>query len=215
MFDVHELMPLLLTILAVFAGPALFMFTSRFRGFGAALRWATAAAIVAIVALFVLPECWHEAGLWAAGSLILGAAFPVAAERALHAAPRSLSLWLPIVPLVVHAMLDGVTLRLGILHAESAAHAGHAGHGLIAALILHRLPEGMAIFCLARAHGRRTALLALGIDALCTSLGFFFFEPSWLAFGPTGFALFEAFVGGILLHVLLHEPHGHAVSVPT
>ena len=211
MHEAHEVLPLLLSIAAVFAGPALLALSARFRGLLGGLHYAIVSAIVLIVAVLVLPECWHEAGFWAAGSLVLGLGFPLATERLLRAAPRALALWLPIVPLVIHALLDGVALRLGTHHAEAAAHAGH---GLIAALVLHRLPEGMAIFCLARAHGRRAALSALALDALFTTVGFHFVELPAHASSPMAFALLEAFVGGILLHVLLHERPGRLAPEP-
>jgi zinc transporter ZupT len=212
MSDVHESLPLILSIVAVFLGPLLFSLTERVRGFGNGLRWLTISAIVLIVAVIVLPECWHEAGYWAAGSLLLGIAFPLATERVLHAAPRSLALVLPVVPLIVHAMLDGVALQAGMHHTE--AHA-HAGHGIIAALVLHRLPEGVAIYCLARAHGKRAAVLALVLDAVSTAAGFFLVELPPRASDPRLFALLEAFVGGILLHVLLHERPGRLEPRPS
>ena len=205
----HELWPLILSIAAVFAGPLLLALCARSSRFAGGLRWATVSAIVLLVGVLVMPECWHHAGLWAAGSLLLGIAFPLAAERLLKSAPSSLSLILPIAPLVIHALLDGVALRAGAHHAESAAHAGH---GLVAALVLHRLPEGMAIYCLARERGARAAFVALGLDAVFTTLGFFVFELPAHASDSRAIALLEAFVGGILLHVLIHDRGSHPAS---
>jgi zinc transporter ZupT len=198
----YESIPLLASIAAVFAGPWLFSLSARFEHLAHGARWVAVTAIVLIVSALVLPECLREAGWLAAGSLALGVAFPMVAERALPDSSRGYSLWLLLLPLVVHALLDGVALRVGSEHAE-VAH--HAGHGLILALVLHRLPEGIAIWCLARQRGRHAAIGALCVDALCTSACFYLVHLPSHASSPATLALLEAFVGGILLHILFHQ----------
>lgn len=193
---------LIASILALFAGPCVLGLWGKNPRLASGFHWLAVAGIGLLVVAFVLPECVREAGLWAAGSLLLGLGFPVATERVLRSRSTSLAPWLLLLPLVAHALLDGFALSVGTQHAHLGSE--HAGHGLVAALVLHRLPEGIAIWYLGSAHGKRTALTALLLDAVCCTLGFSVL-PLPTA-DPAVLALLEAFVGGVLLHVLLEGP---------
>lgn len=208
MIHAEHHLALILSVLAVFVGPLLLGLLSHRPRAADGFRWLILAGVGLSVAALVLPECLQRAGMWAAVSLLLGLLLPGVAERVLGDAQSRIGAWLLVLPLVVHALLHGVALSAGAHHDH-----GHAGHGLIAALVLHRLPEGLGIWCLARKHGRLTAVLALGLDAVCCAVGFY--SAAALpehATSPVAIAMLEAFVGGVLLHVFLERPgsaHAH------
>jgi uncharacterized protein len=216
MHEIVEMFPLVASIAALWAGPFLYRAASRARGLAVLLHVALIAAIFALVVLEILPECVGEAGWPALIVAALGLLGPVFAERSLQRAAAGSGPSASVLPLVVgvavlalglHAFTDGVALIAG------HEHHGHAGHdhehglglGLFAALVLHRLPEGATIYWLLRSRGERVASLGLAAVAAATVAGFFFGDVALPALEGMGLALLQAFVGGVLLHVIVHH----------
>jgi hypothetical protein len=80
------------------------------------------------------------------------------------------------------------------------------------AVVLHRLPEGAALWWLMRPLGERGARVALALVAAATTLGFLLGGAAAPDLGTAGAALFQAFVAGVMLHVLGHayrDRHAH------
>lgn len=219
MHEIVEMFPLFASIAALWAGPFVYRAASRARGFVVVLHLALIVAILALVVLEILPECIAEAGWPALLVAALGLLGPVLAERGLQrAAPTgstpgggalSLAIGVALLALGLHAFTDGVALIAGHEHHGHGGHAGHdhdhAGLGLFAALILHRLPEGAAIYWLLRSRGERVASLGLAAVAAATVAGFVVGEAALSALEGMALALLQAFVGGVLLHVIIHH----------
>ncbi len=101
-------------------------------------------------------------------------------------------------------------------------HAGEAGgtyihheHGsgwlLALAVILHRLPMGLAVWWFAvPILGRRFAIALLAAIAAATVVGFSVAGRVLVDFSMPGIAIFEATIAGMLLHVVMGHDHGHA-----
>lgn len=99
-------------------------------------------------------------------------------------------------------------------YAATHDHHGHATESaalLAAAVILHRLPMGIAVWWLtAPILGRRGAISLLAILAGATVIGFGLAERVFAALSLPGVALFEATIAGMLLHVVMGHEHAHS-----
>jgi zinc transporter ZupT len=99
--------------------------------------------------------------------------------------------------LLLHAAVDGAVLL-----------SGDAGRGdaLAWAVVLHRLPAGLAVWWLARiGFGVRIAWLVLGLLALATIGGYEMAAKMLDLVSNDIFAWFQAFVAGSLLHLAFHR----------
>ena len=215
MHEIVEGLPLLASIAALLAGPFVYRAAVRARGLVVGLHVVLVLAILALVVFEILPECVAEAGWPALGVAALGLLGPVLAERGMQRAAvggsaMSLVVAVAILALGLHAFTDGVALVAGHEHLghEELGHGGHDhGHGigLLLALVLHRLPEGATIYWLLRSRGEWAARVGLGAVAVATLAGFWVGDAALPALEGMGLALLQAFVGGVLLHVIVHH----------
>ena len=125
--------------------------------------------------------------------------------------------------LILHATMDGIAL-LPTDHLEGVDAHGHDEHGhddhdehahesefsslldnhLALGVILHRIPVGMAIWWAVRPQlGSAVAIGALAIIAISTSAAYLLGEPVIALMEVRSVALFQAFVAGTLLHVIV------------
>lgn len=168
---------------------------------------ATVAALTALLIGFeVLPECFEAIGSLALLAAGVGVMIPLLAERRVRSVAHRAAPLLAAGALALHAATDG----LAIASAHGATH-GHS-HGLEWAVIMHRLPLGLALWWLLRPKGRALAIAALVLVGLSTVLGFGVGAAALPALSHSGLILFQAFASGLLLHVLLHRPMGRALD---
>ena len=153
-------------------------------------------AVPVLVAWQVLPHAWAEGETPTAVLLLAaGTAAPALVERASQVlAPHAdnVALAAGLSGLALHALLEGAALAPG-------------GAGVAAAVILHRVPEGLAIWWMLRPrHGFGGAALGIGLVAAATVAGYAL--GAGVHDGHGGAAdLYQAFVGGSLLHVVFHQ----------
>ncbi len=200
---------LLLAWLALLAGPLLSLWLSRARHGRHLLQGINLAAFLAVVLLVLwhlLPDFWQQ-GFYAGFALLaVGLFLPWLTEKALHQLAHSthlLTLVLAVAGLVLHSFMDGVGLS-GQMSASS--------HGLLPlAVILHRLPVGIAVWALVRsAFSLPLTLLVFAGLLLATGIGFGFSEQAAWMEHALAFRAFQALAAGTLLHVVFHQPfHGH------
>ena len=163
--------------------------------------------VVAILVVFIITHTVEDGGWIALVFALVGFLLPLAAERALHSGDLNIhraTMVLGIIGLVVHSISDGVALTTG--------HFDHASHGvaLQSAVLLHRLPMGLAIWWLASDQfGNRVALASLLVMGLATIVGYFGGDALMGHAGETGRAWFIAFAAGSLLHLATHRLGGH------
>jgi zinc transporter ZupT len=130
-------MLLTLSIVALLFGPLIYTIGRRNPVARQVLDGFIFITIAGIVTVNIIPEALANGGNLALVFLVLGIAFPVILERSFHSAfhaAHALVLALAALGLVIHSILDGIAL----LPSQKS--------DLAYAVILHRLPVGMAIW---------------------------------------------------------------------
>ena len=197
------------SLVALAAGPLLHRFLSRYRSTVALLDGFVLSSVGGLLGLHVLPNAAASLGVGLTALIaVIGLAGPWLLERALGHTSRSVHgsfLLIALLGLVIHSLFDGVVL------AGAGGH-DHAAEALGLAVVLHRLPVGLVAWWLVRPrYGTKTALSILAVIAFGTVLGWLLGGRLMGGVPETAGAVVQAFVGGSLVHVLLH-PTEHAVE---
>ncbi|MBM4358827.1 MAG: hypothetical protein FJ096_12050 [Deltaproteobacteria bacterium] len=193
---------LVASVVALLVGPALARVAGDRRGPLAALDGFIVVALLGLVLLEVLPEAFEHAGSLAVVAAVVGLAMPRLLEGRLHVAEGHLHgavTWGAVLGYSVHAVLDGAAL-------DGATSSLALGLGVA----LHRVPVGVTIGWLIRPrHGVRGAVLAVTLIGAATALGYLGAGRLVGALPLGTLGLFQALVGGSLLHVVAgHAHHG-------
>ena len=187
-------MNFLLSTLALLAGPFVYALGRRNAVVERVLDALIVLAIAWIVVAHIVPEAFDAAGPIVFAALLAGMAFPFALRRIFHLASSTAHvalLTLAAFALVLHALIDGIAL----------SPAG--GDQLAIAVIIHRLPVGMAIWWTFRpAIGTTAAVLAFGLLIAATAAAFFLGAPVVELAESRVLALFQAFVAGSLVDLV-------------
>ncbi len=160
-----------------------------------------------LVVLHILPDIINVGGLVAVILLLQGLLAPTLIERVFkshstHA--RNLTIGLSILGLLLHNLTDGCSIML--------AQQTDASIMLAVGVILHRLPEGIAIWWMVQPRmGTANALLVLAIMISMTIIGYFTGGHLLTQLNLESTIYSQAFVTGSILHVLLHQ-HGSECS---
>lgn len=197
---------IILSFIALLLGPLLVHFTQRRKATLQFIDMFVLCSIFGLIALHVLPESIEEAGVTAIlaalvglfGPMLLSFGFKKEADCHLH--PSILSL--ATLGVLAHAILDGATLStMSNEHGEEAFFLG-------VAVLLHRLPEGVAIWRITQSFaGGKMAAIALAADIAATSLGFFSGTSLLTYASEQMLVVFQALMSGVLLHVMFHRHH--------
>ncbi len=200
------MLSLVMSVVALVVGPLLYRAIGAARAAKTILDVAMVVAVAWLV-LSLLPHSLRETGWVGAVPLVLGLLMPTLVERWMKALaePAHAGVRLVVVlGVAAHAFFDGVALAL-----PAQALGGEAAV-LPAAIVLHRLAEGLVIWWLVRPkHGARVGVVALAVLALTTIAGYAIGTPIVDALPETSLALFLAFVSGSLLHVAVHSFEAH------
>ncbi len=196
-------MNLILSIAALLLGPAIYAVGRRNRIAKHVLHAAIVLTIAVIIAVHIIPEAIEHGGKVAIAVILAGLAFPILLERLFRKATDSAHLvivGLAAAGLLVHAVVDGIALLPG------------SGKGLAYAIVLHRLPVGMAIWWAIRPNfGRVIAALAFSLIILATTAGYFVGDRIVELADERTLAMLQAFVSGSLIHVVVfgvkHDHH--------
>jgi uncharacterized membrane protein YraQ (UPF0718 family) len=193
---------LLGTLIALAAGPALYAAARSRPGMLAFLDGFVLASIAGLVVLEVVPGTFTQGGAWSFAFLLAGLFGPTLLERAFRHAEREAhiaALVLAVAGLVFHALADGVAL------------AGPPGDwALPAAVVLHSVPVGMAVWwLLAPNFGYGPPLLALLAMAIGTIAGYRYGVSLNEMLSAQAWAWFQSLVAGTILHVIFGRPHLH------
>jgi len=202
-------MNLILSILALLLGPVIYALSRRNRIARQVLDGFIFITIAGIICVNIIPEALAVGGMLAVAFLVLGIAFPVIVEHgfrsALHEA-HVVVLILAALGLIIHATIDGIAL----LPAQ--------GSDLAHAVILHRLPVGMAIWWSLRPSlGTPVAVAAIVTVSIATTLSYLLGAPIVELAEAQSLALVQAFVSGSLIHIVAfgvnHEHDAHIEPV--
>ncbi|HLD45796.1 MAG TPA: ZIP family metal transporter, partial [bacterium] len=218
----HPIYLMFASIAALFLGP---LINAMFRGqrfVRDTIEGFTLVMIILLVAMYILPHTVHDVGFWAVVMLLIGMFLPSVFEKTyvrLASHVHYATIFVVMLGFATHAFLDGVALVTP--SSICSIDAEHSVSMLPIAVLLHRLPEGLAIWTLIRPwYGNRRAILMLLISAISTVAGVTSGSLliSHIPHEPFGF--FEALIAGLLLHILFHrhdpyEPSGcHDCETP-
>lgn len=202
-------MNLALSILALLLGPVIYALSRKNRVARQVLDGFIFITIAGLVCVNIIPEALAAGGTLAVIFLLLGLAFPVVVEHgfrsALHEA-HIVVLLLAALGLIIHAIIDGIAL----LPAQ--------GSDLAHAVILHRLPVGMAIWWSLRPSlGTPVAIGAIVMISAATGLSYVLGAPMVELAEAKSLAMVQAFVSGSLIHIvafgITHEHEAHIEPV--
>ncbi len=203
-------MLLALSIVALLAGPAVYTLGRRNRVARQVLDGFIFITIAGIVTVHIIPEALTGGGHVAVLFLALGIAFPVILERGLHHsfhAAHGLVLGLAALGLVIHSVLDGIALLPS------------GNRDLAHAVILHRLPVGMAIWWSLRPNlGLPAAIAAFAMIIAASAASFVLGAPMIELAEARSIALLQAFIAGSLIHIVAfgvshdHDKHVEPVA---
>lgn len=158
-------------------------------------------AIPGLIFLEFVPSAIGEGDWSVLLALAAGFALPIAAERTTRCAGGMAHRWALVAGLAgvaLHAALDGAVL---------ATVSPEVPTSLPLAAILHRVPVGLAVWWLVtREENRRAATGALVLLMAATVVGYGLAGAgAWSMEGSGGVRLFQAVVGGSLVHVAMHQ----------
>jgi hypothetical protein len=207
---------LLVSIAALFAGVLAFPLAAKKNSFLSILDGFVVFSVGGLVVFHLLPHCLNQAGFGAIAAAAVGLTFPLLIER--WSAKRDsgkgskLLVGLALFGLAIHAFLDGNALVFADIEQSGTEHDHGVKfeHGFTLALasLFHRLPIGLVIgSLLAKGRSLRRPLAVAAIMAATTCAGFFVGDKALPVASHYTVALFQAFVSGTLLHVVLeHVP---------
>ncbi|RMH40922.1 MAG: hypothetical protein D6689_12340 [Deltaproteobacteria bacterium] len=202
---------LIVSLIALAAGPLLFRAARAARGSFAALDGFVVVAIAGLMTIHVIPHAIAAAGLGSIAMALVGLLGPGLLERTLRRAARhthTATVVLAIAGLTVHAFFDGVAL------AEPAS--GHGAHMLAVAVVLHRLPVAITVWWVLRPDRRsRLALSALAALGAATVAGYAAGDAIASLLAESWLGYFQSLVAGSVLHVVFHRPHPDLASPAT
>ncbi len=202
-------MNLILSISALLLGPIIYALGRRNHATRQILDGFIFITIAGIICVDIIPEALAIGGAFAIVFLILGIAFPVIIERSFHGAfheAHMLVLIIAALGLIVHATIDGIALL------------PTQGSDLAHAVILHRLPVGMAIWWSLRPNlGLPVAIAAFATISVATAASYVLGGPIVELAEARSIAYVQAFVSGSLIHVVAfgvtHDHGGHIEPV--
>lgn len=199
----------LASFLAMTVGPVLLHLAGGARTLLVGLDAFVLVTLGGLVVVHILPQSMAIAGGSALLATVLGMVGLVvmeqSSERLAHKVWRA-ALPILLLGLGIHAFLDGVGLAHG--HHDHA----HTVSALPLAVVLHRIPVGLAIWWGVRPRfGIQGALLVMGILVIGTIIGQQYGETLIEILPAEPLALLQAFIGGALLHGVV----GHTFDVKT
>ncbi|MDE2752060.1 MAG: permease [Gemmatimonadota bacterium] len=195
-------MPFLIAALLILAvGPLLSEAPRGRADFGPVLDGLVMAAIPGLIFLEFVPPAVGRGDWSVLLALAAGLALPIAVERSTRRASRMTHRW------ALLAGLSGVAIHAAVDGAALATLPANGPVSFPLAVVLHRLPVGVAVWWLVtKEMDRRAAIGALVMLMVVTALGYGFGqEASRAAAGSGGVRLFQAAVGGSLVHVVMHQ----------
>ncbi|MBX3205239.1 MAG: permease [Labilithrix sp.] len=207
---------LVLSIVALALGPGIVALAGARSWVLALVDGFVIVTIGGIALIHILPHALLSCGAWAFLGAAAGLVGPMLLERKDHprhdhvgggdAAKHRPAMVLALLGIAIHAFLDGSAFAE---HDDAHGHAhSHGGGELLAlAVVLHRIPEGLAIWWLVRPRrgGIKTAVVALSLVAVATVFGSRFGDELAHGAGAAVFAFVQAVVAGSLLHVVIHH----------
>ena len=197
---------LAITLVGLCLGPIVHHLSRRRQELYGFLDGFVLVGVAGLILAEVLPETVSAAGLWAVFFAALGFVLPFLLERKLSLLPFSPNVffrWLMIVGLLLHQTLDGIALSETLL--------GQTGDWLRVAVVLHQIPKGFFIWAMVDAARKpKLGFWVIGLLCAATIAGSLLGDRLGTVLDAFPLWLFQAFIAGGLLHVIVH----HAPNAP-
>ena len=187
-------MTLILSTVALLLGPIIYAAGRKYTIARRVFDGLIVLTIAAIIGLHIIPEALKHGGAWAIAVILVGIAFPMLLERLFRRATDAAHLvvvGIAAAGLLIHAVVDGLALL------------PESGTGLAQAIMLHRIPVGMALWWAVRpSFGSAVAVAMFVLITIATAAGYFVGETIIQLAAPSTIAMLQAFVSGSLIHVV-------------
>jgi uncharacterized membrane protein YraQ (UPF0718 family) len=201
--NLHGEAMLAASIAALFVGPVIHRLADRAGRAYSLLDGFVVVAVLGLALLEIVPLGVELAGWPALVAVTAGVLLPNLAERRFGGtSTHRAAAWAALVGMAFHAFTDGLALIGTHVHGNS--------HALEWAVILHRVPVGLAVWWMltspgqAEHSGQRRGLVALCTIAGATLLGYVLGGATTVLEDSSLVGVLEAFVGGLLVHVVSH-----------
>jgi hypothetical protein len=196
---------LLLSLITLFAGPLLFQWISSSHPLARTLDQVIVAVLVVLVVVLLVPDIIEPLGWSALAYLAIGYLLPGLLEKIIQKAAEKLhllSLYIALIGLLLHALLDGAGL---------AGSELREGSSLAIAIVLHRFGMGLMLWLIMQpVFGNRIAWATLFALAAATIIGFEFSEWLLPLAGDTVISAVQGVIVGTIIHSLVHRGHVHS-----
>ena len=187
-------MTLILSIAALLFGPVIYAAGRTNKVARRVLDIVIVITIAVIIFVHIIPEAVTHGGILAALIVILGIAFPLILERLFRKAAGTAHMVIVAIAgagLILHALIDGLALL------------PDGGTDLAYAIIIHRVPVGMALWWIVRPNlGTPVTVAIFVMIVVATSTGYWVGDTIVQLAETRKLAFLQAFVSGSLLHVV-------------
>lgn len=184
-----------MSIAALLLGPLIYAAGRKNRVAKRIFDLSIVVAIGIIIFVHIIPDAIDQGGYWAWLVLAVGVVFPLLLERLFRSAADAAHMVivvLAVIGLSLHAIIDGLALL------------PENGTGLAHAIILHRLPVGMAIWWAVRPNlGTMIAVSVFVLVILATTIGYLVGDTVLEVTEARTLAMLQAFVSGSLVHIVI------------
>lgn len=183
--------------------PLIYRYCSFENGLRKGLDGFVFVSLSGLVMFHILPDIVRVGGIAAIGLALTALIVPICVEKCSQNRSKTthdMMILLSIVGLLLHNITDGCSIML--------AQQADASIMLAFGVMLHRLPEGLAIWWLVQPKlGTARALAVLGLMMLMTCIGYFAGGELLNYLNLNSTVYLQAFVMGSIMHVLLHQHH--------
>lgn len=195
---------LFFSLVAIAAGPLLFFLTEHNRHLWNVLDSFVLVTIGALVLFHIIPQSIEMIGWSAVLIMLLTFFLPMIFEglKKIAQTTHNITLFLALVGVMLHNFGDGMAL-VTPLHLEDA-------EALPMAIILHQIPIGMTIWWLLHPKlGTKISVFVISLIIVATIGGYVFGQNLFADLSSYWLGVFEAIMGGALLHVVIHSHQHH------
>ncbi len=155
-----------------------------------------------IVLVHVFPASIAAGGFAVLVAIVVGLTIPLLADRTMmhgKGRVRGATLAAGLAALAVHGILDGVALAAPVGGVDRSSM-------LAIAVVLHRLPVGLAVWWLVRPRlGTWGAVAVVAVLAAASCSGFAFSLAWPVVFDSRWWFIIQALLMGTLLHIVVHQ----------
>jgi hypothetical protein len=170
---------------------------------GAATDGFARGAVPCLVVLRIMPHLIGHVGFGAVALSVLGYGLFALLERGHHRAPSGLAASAVVVAFAGHSLVDGITMTLAL--PTGSIRLGDLV--LAAALVGHRIPEGLIVGRSLSSHlGARGTMLVAAALALATTAGAAGAQALGASVEHRPLQIATAIAMGMLVRVIVHRP---------